>query len=113
LVVEARAHKFEVRLIYVILKTPELSIERVRLRVAKGGHDVPSDKIRERYARSLKQLPWFLAQADKALIFDNSGSAPRLIAQKEPNRIDVDPDALPQIVEAVKAAAAGGADKNS
>ena len=117
LVIEAKTRKFEIRLIYVILKSPALNIERVRLRVAKGGHDVLPEKIVARYARSLEQLPWFFAQADKALIFDNSEDAPnatpRLIAQKTANRIDLDTDALPQIVEAVRIAAAEGDDRNS
>jgi predicted ABC-type ATPase len=102
LVVEAKKHKFEVRLIYVILKSAELSVERVRLRVAKGGHDVPRDKIVERYERSLDQLPWFLEQADQASIFDNSGATPKLIGSKRKGTITLDPDALPQIVNAVK-----------
>jgi predicted ABC-type ATPase len=102
LVVEAKKHKFEVRLIYVILKSAELSVERVRLRVAKGGHDVPRDKIVERYERSLDQLPWFLEQADQASIFDNSGATPKLIGSKKKGTIMLDPDALPQIVNAVK-----------
>src|ERR1051325_11557202 len=50
--------------------------------VAKGGHDVPSDKIIERRQRSLDQLPWFLAQADDAWLFDNSNAKPRLIGTK-------------------------------
>jgi predicted ABC-type ATPase len=102
LVVEAKALNFEVRLTYVILNSPALNIERVRLRVAKGGHNVATDKIVERYARSLHQLTWFLDQADQALIFDNSGDSPRLIGRKKHATITLDPDALPQIVEAVE-----------
>ena len=102
LVVEAKALNFEVRLTYVILNSPTLNIERVKLRVAKGGHDVATDKIVERYARSLQQLTWFLEQADQALIFDNSGNFPRLIGRKKHATITLDPDALPQIVEAVE-----------
>ena len=48
LVLLARQLKFEVRLMYVILERPELNIERVRARVAAGGHSVPEDKIVER-----------------------------------------------------------------
>jgi predicted ABC-type ATPase len=102
LVVEAKALNFEVRLTYVILSSPALNIERVKLRVAKGGHDVATDKIVERYARSLHQLTWFLDQADQALIFDNSEDSPRLIGRKKDATITLDPDALPQIVEAVE-----------
>ena len=90
------------RLTYVILDSAERSVERVRLRVKKGGHPVPEHKIVERYARSLNQLPWFLDQADRASVFDNSGAEPKLIAQKKDGVITSDPDALPQIVAAVK-----------
>lgn len=57
LVLAAKALGFEIRLTYVILDSPERNIERVKLRVAKGGHAVPEDKIVERYRRSLDQLP--------------------------------------------------------
>jgi predicted ABC-type ATPase len=83
LVEAAKALRFEVRLTYVILDSAERSIERVRLRVKKGGHDVPKDKIVERYARSLEQLPWFLDQAEQVSIFDNSGAQPRLNRPEE------------------------------
>jgi predicted ABC-type ATPase len=63
----AKERGFEVRLIYVILNNPELNIRRVQMRLAKGGHGVPPDKIRDRWKRSLQQLPWFLNQADRAL----------------------------------------------
>jgi predicted ABC-type ATPase len=34
--------------VYVALRKPELSVERVANRVRAGGHDVPTDKIRAR-----------------------------------------------------------------
>jgi predicted ABC-type ATPase len=87
----AKKRGFEIRLVYVILKTPDLNVDRVRLRVKKGGHRVPIGKIRERWARSLNQLPWFLNQADAALIFDNSSSL-RLVGRKESGIIQFDPE---------------------
>lgn len=104
MVTAAKARGFEVRLIYVLLKTAQMNIERVRVRVAKGGHAVPEDKIVERRGRSLEQLPWFLAAADGAWIFDNSGKAPQLIASKADGIITVDPSALPEIKKAAKLA---------
>jgi predicted ABC-type ATPase len=102
LVLAAKDHGFEVRLIYILLNSPELSVERVKLRVGKGGHHVPTTKIRQRRDRSLQQLPWFLKNADLAWIFDNSGAKPVQIAQKIRNTIIVDPTALPEIKEAVR-----------
>ncbi len=100
LVLAAKERKFTIRLIYVLLSSPQLNIERVRLRVAKGGHDVPSEKILERRERSLAQLPWFLAQADDAWLFDNSGEKPRLVGTKSKGKIKLTSTALPEIRKA-------------
>ena len=89
----AKAFGFEVRLLYVYLESADLNVERVRLRVAKGGHAVAEDKIRERRQRSFKQLPWFLDQADFAAVFDNSAAIPKLVAKKEKGVVQIDPSA--------------------
>lgn len=102
LVTKAKSLGFSVWLVYVLLDTPERNIERVRLRVAKGGHDVPDDKVRSRYQRSLEQFPWFLEQADSAWIYDNSGGQPRRIGEKSEGVVTLDEAALPVVVEAVK-----------
>jgi predicted ABC-type ATPase len=94
LVEEAKAFGFDVRLIFVMLRSPDLNVERVRLRVLHGGHDVPADKVRSRYANSLAQLPWFLEAADRAYIFDNSGAAPKLVGLKDGSGdVALDPEA--------------------
>jgi predicted ABC-type ATPase len=93
LVLAAKSNQFEFRLIYVLLDSPELNIERVKLRVKKGGHDVPEQKIRQRWSKSLSQLPWFLEQADRAFIFDNGGSLPRQVGLKQNGKIRIDPSA--------------------
>src|SRR5450755_1299511 len=70
-------------LIYVALGDPELHIERVGLRVAQGGHDIPDADIRRRYGRSLLHAPEAMRLADEALLLDNSGSRPeRMIMLK-------------------------------
>jgi predicted ABC-type ATPase len=102
LVKTAKQLGFELRLIYVCLDSAQKNVERVRLRVKKGGHAVPEDKIVERYVRSLEQMPWFLEQADQAWLFDNSGAKPRLIGQKSEGLITLDPSALPAVAEAVR-----------
>jgi predicted ABC-type ATPase len=102
LVLAAKTKQFEFRLIYVVLASPDLNVERVRLRVQKGGHDVPEHKIRERWVKSIRQLPWFLQQADRAWIFENSGAEPRQIGLKQGGNIIVDPSAPTAILEAVE-----------
>jgi predicted ABC-type ATPase len=99
----AKKRRFEINLIYVMLKNVELNIERVRLRVAKGGHAVPTRKIRERHTRSLQQLPWFLKEADRAFLYDNSGASLLTLGTKEGGVIRLDSGALPEIKSAVAA----------
>jgi predicted ABC-type ATPase len=100
LVLAAKKRNFTIRLIYVLLNSPQLNVERVRLRVAKGGHDVPTEKILERRERSLAQLPWFLTQADDAWLFDNSGASPQLIGTKSKGKVKLISAALPEIKRA-------------
>ena len=68
-------------MIFVLLDDVRLQIERVRIRVLNGGHDVPEDKIRARRTRSFEQLAWFAEHVDRLFIFDNSSGAPTLIAE--------------------------------
>ena len=63
-------------LIYVGLRSPELSKQRVAIRVGKGGHPVPDEKLAGRWQRSLEHLPWFASRADHFFIYDNSDSDP-------------------------------------
>jgi predicted ABC-type ATPase len=101
LVLAAKDRQFEFRLIFVMLESPDLNVQRVRLRVKKGGHDVPEAKIKKRWNRSLAQLPWFLEQADQAAIFDNSGAVPRLVGQKRGYATFIDSDAPLALREAL------------
>ena len=107
LVLDAKQRQFEVRLIFVMLSSTDLNVERVRVRVSKGGHDVPEVKIRQRWTKSLGQLPWFWDQADQAAIYDNSGAAPRLIGCKQRGGSVIDteaPEALRNVLNLARKA---------
>ncbi len=71
---------FETRMIYVVLDTLERQLERIRERVASGGHDVPADKVAARRIRSFEQLAWFVRKVDRCVVFVNSGDEPELAA---------------------------------
>jgi predicted ABC-type ATPase len=77
---------YSIGLIYVTLHSAELNVARVKLRVHLGGHDVPTDKIVNRWERSLSNLAWFVQRAHIAFVYDNSGpgtEGAELIALKE------------------------------
>jgi predicted ABC-type ATPase len=97
----AKSRGFAVWLIYVVLDTVDINIARVKARVAKGGHHVPTDKIISRRENSLNQLPWFLAEADRAWVYDNSGASMKLTAKVSDSLVSLVGDVLPEIKQAL------------
>lgn len=57
---------------YVGLDTIDHCIDRVKARVASGGHDIPEEKIRARYVQSPLNLIRLLPKLSRLLVFDNS-----------------------------------------
>ncbi|MCK1326694.1 zeta toxin family protein [Bradyrhizobium sp. 156] len=79
----SRAKKlgFKTIMYFVGTDDPSTNIERVAARVQQGGHDVPSNKVVERWARTMENLGRAMEVADTSYIFDNSSIdvGPRLI----------------------------------
>ncbi|MEY4298898.1 MAG: hypothetical protein RIR25_134 [Verrucomicrobiota bacterium] len=57
------------------LASAELHLRRVRSRVAHGGHDIPEQKIRERWTGSRENLIRLLPLIDHLRVHDNSHEA--------------------------------------
>jgi len=72
---KALAAGIEVRIWFVGLSSPELHIARVRARVARGGHDIPEEKIRERYDQSRINLIELMPKVTELRVYDNSTEA--------------------------------------
>jgi len=78
----------EVRIWYVGLTNAELHIARVHARVKRGGHDIPEERIRQRYPRSLLNLIHLLPNLTELRVYDNSvESDPHTGATPEPRLI--------------------------
>jgi predicted ABC-type ATPase len=78
----------EVRIWYVGLTNAELHIARVRARVMRGGHDIPEEKIRQRYSRSVLNLIQLMPKLTELRVYDNSVEAdPHTGANPEPQLI--------------------------
>jgi len=67
------------------------------MRVSQGGHDVPSEKLRGRYERSLENLRRAIRELPRVLVFDNGdlGRPFRLVASFEEGRLVSASDPLP------------------
>ena len=80
----AEEHGWAVYLYFVSTKDPEINCNRVAQRVSMGKHDVPTDKIIDRYTKAHNNLYPALKHCRRAYIFDNS-SEMQLIAEKKPD----------------------------
>ncbi len=75
LLAKAISGGIEVRIWYGGLDSIARHIARVRARVRNGGHDVPEERIRARYARSLLNLIRLMPSVTELRVYDNSEEA--------------------------------------
>ena len=75
----ARALGYRIVSVFVSTASADINIERVKKRVSEGGHDVPEEKLRARYERSMKNLPALSAISDEIYVYDNTVT-PKLVS---------------------------------
>ncbi len=81
---QSQQEGYEVHLLYVWLNNPELAVRRVAMRVKKGGHHVPTEDIKRRYIRGVRNLKQiYMPMVDSWRIYDNSLPPPQKIAGME------------------------------
>ena len=76
---ELKAQNYAISLYYIGVNTPQIAKDRVKMRVAKGGHGIDSRLIDKRFGESLQNLLQVANLCDKIVLFDNSGSEKELI----------------------------------
>lgn len=81
LLAEAQKSGYRVYVYYVATADPEINVARVAYRVSQGGHNVPPEKIRNRYRRSLALLSDAILTSNRASIFDNSNEGSEGLTQ--------------------------------
>jgi len=77
---DAAARGYKVYLYFVSTESPDINVYRVGLRKDKGGHDVPKEKIKSRYKRSLELMHDAAQLTYQTYFFDNSGVEPKMFA---------------------------------
>jgi predicted ABC-type ATPase len=77
-----RALGYQVSLYFLQLPPAEMAIERVRLRVAQGGHHIPVEVVRLRFAAGLQQFETTYKPIVNAwFLYDNQRRQPTLLAR--------------------------------
>jgi predicted ABC-type ATPase len=80
---DMRASGFRVVLFFLWLPNVDMAVARVRKRVAEGGHGVPLEDIRRRYAAGIQNLfRLYRSLAHEWRLYDASRLPPRLIAME-------------------------------
>ena len=97
----AKKAKFKIYLYFIATSDPLINLQRIINRVETGGHDVPKDKIVERYYRTLNNLYSAVKLSDKAYFFDNSSEKQNnsfdFFLEKDGNRLILsDTNSVPQ-----------------
>lgn len=69
---EAVGSGYAVILCFIGLADPGLSEERVAMRVSQGGHDVPTEKLKSRFPRTMANLRAAIRALPIVCVFDNS-----------------------------------------
>ena len=82
LIGQAKDKGYTINLIFYWLDSVELAIERVKTRVAEGGHHIPTDVIVRRYHAGLNNFfSLYKEKVDYWMLIDNSRIEPELIAE--------------------------------
>lgn len=76
---------YTVLLIFIGVPDPDLSEIRVAMRAAAGGHDVPEQKLRDRFPRIMNNLKSALSDIPNVLVYDHTDldAGYRLVASRE------------------------------
>jgi predicted ABC-type ATPase len=80
LITEWKAAGYGVGMFFLRLPSADLAVQRVRLRVAQGGHDIPQDTIRRRFDRGWANFEAsYRTLVDDWRIYNASTNPPTLI----------------------------------
>lgn len=79
-----KAQQYEIIIYFLKLPSVEFAIERVKLRVAQGGHNVPESDVIRRFEKSWTNFQEVYKQlTDSWTVFDTSGNLPVIIDESE------------------------------
>ena len=91
LLAEAKAAGYQIAIYYLWMPEPAALPLRIGHRVLAGGHDVPTDDVMRRYARSRANVKEYAALADSTLVFYAVPAIQRLIYRRNGDSLALDP----------------------
>lgn len=87
---ELKKKGYSLHLFFLWIPSSQLALVRIKDRVAEGGHDVPAQDVCRRFNRSIDNFfKLYKPLLDSWMLFDNSESIPRLIAQEKEGQLNI------------------------
>lgn len=100
LLVELKSKGYATHLFFLWFPSAELAIARIKERVLEGGHNVPAEDVRRRFARGINNfLSLYEPLVDSWMLFDNSKAKPVLIAKRRNGHREVINEKLFQVIQ--------------
>ncbi len=95
----AKTKGYQVVIHFVVLDSPRQALRRVAARVLRGGHNVPKEDVRRRFARGRRNfMSVYLPLADEWMVWDNA-SPP---AKKVAGNFTHDPEEIMTMIDSSK-----------
>ena len=88
LLVRAKDEGYHIESVFILTIDPELNVFRVQSRVLSGGHDVPPEKIRSWYTKSLANIPKLILLSNVFLLVDNTDK-PEILYVKDETGVQI------------------------
>ncbi|PIQ81498.1 MAG: Zeta toxin family protein [Candidatus Omnitrophica bacterium CG11_big_fil_rev_8_21_14_0_20_64_10] len=81
---------YAIHLFFLWIPDVRLSLARIASRVKRGGHDIPEKVVRRRFHKGIANLfKHYKPILDSWMLFDNSESAPQVIAEEKQGELRV------------------------
>jgi predicted ABC-type ATPase len=97
---DLRSAGYRIRLDFLWIPDLNLTRNRVRQRVAKGGHDIPDDLQQRRFHRGIRNLAErYRPLIDYWRLYDNTGDHPHLVAEETDGTLAIADAARLAIIE--------------
>jgi len=81
---------YSIHLFFLWIASVKLALERIELRVRRGGHNIPEAVVRRRFNKGLSNFfQIYQPIVDRWIIFNNSGDVPEVIVFEESGTLEI------------------------
>lgn len=89
-IISAKKKGYSIKLLFFWLPSAEMAIQRVKIRVKEGGHNIPEEVVRRRYTRGIENFfKIYISLCDEWILFDNSLMGAEVVAKGNETEFEI------------------------